>query len=683
MKKTALLFTFLVCAMFTQAQYYYLPFTNNPGSNPGNLNTDDEYPVGGGLDASWTTIRSSSATPAWSTSQTIPFAFSFNGAPVTNYKVSTTGILTFDVASATAPPSSAAQALPAANIPNSSVCVWGIQGTGANDNVVVKTFGTAPNRQHWVFFTSYTIPGNATGWTYWSIVLEETTNKIYLVDQRTNGTLNMTLGIQIDNTTAYSVTGSPGINTLSTNNAAVADNNYYEFNYGTQVALDLSAIAISTNPYVAFGNHDITGTLTNLGSATITSFDINYTINGGTAVTGTINGVSIPALGTYNFTHPVQWNATVPGAYTVNVYASNPNGNTDQNPVNDAFATTINVLSQIEQRNPFFEIFTSSTCPPCTPGNINFHNIIDTIPANQHVYIKYQQDFPGTGDPYTTDESLGRRGYYSINSIPRMENDGGWDGNANSFTYSLYQSTRSKPAQYKMYGSYTEDTIARTYSAMVHYSPLFAATNSVLQTAIVENTTHLNIKTNGETEFYQVMKKMLPSDAGTTLPTVAVNAWDSVSLTYTFNGNYRLPSNGQAANIIDNSTEHSVEEFGDLAMLSWIQSPNGDKQVYQAINLTKSTLAGIYPMNASIDAINIYPSPAADFVNVDINLTANENIKITVLDISGRVIETKSIQASSGLLKQTFDVSQLTSGVYHVAVADGKNNAFVKRIVKL
>jgi hypothetical protein len=64
----------------------------------------------------------------------------------------------------------------------------------------------------------------------------------------------------------------------------------------------------------------------------------------------------------------------------------------------------------------------------------------------------------------------------------------------------------------------------------------------------------------------------------------------SVSLTYTFNGNYRLPSNGQAANIIDNSTEHSVEEFGDLAMLSWIQSPNGDKQVYQAINLTKSTL---------------------------------------------------------------------------------------------
>ncbi|MBL0071768.1 MAG: hypothetical protein IPP34_08130 [Bacteroidetes bacterium] len=77
------------------------------------------------------------------------------------------------------------QLLPSALIPDNSVCVWGLQATGANDNIVVKTFGTAPNRQYWIFFTSYSIPGNTAGWTYWSIVLEETSNKIYLVDQRT------------------------------------------------------------------------------------------------------------------------------------------------------------------------------------------------------------------------------------------------------------------------------------------------------------------------------------------------------------------------------------------------------------------------------------------------------------------------------------------------------------------
>ena len=177
MKKFLLLAAILCTGLATQAQYYYLPFTSNPGQNPGNLNTDGEYPVGGGLPAGWTTIRTSSATPAWSNLQTLPFAFNFNGAPVTDYKVSTTGILTFDVASALAAPASASQALPSALIPDNSVCVWGLQGTGANDNVVTKTFGTAPNRQHWIFFSSYSIPGNTAGWTYWSIVLEETTNK--------------------------------------------------------------------------------------------------------------------------------------------------------------------------------------------------------------------------------------------------------------------------------------------------------------------------------------------------------------------------------------------------------------------------------------------------------------------------------------------------------------------------
>ena len=84
------------------AQYYYLPGSVN--GNPGGINTDSEYPVGGGLATSWTTISAApAASPAWSTVQTLPFAFNFNGSPVTQYKVSTSGVLTFDANAATAP----------------------------------------------------------------------------------------------------------------------------------------------------------------------------------------------------------------------------------------------------------------------------------------------------------------------------------------------------------------------------------------------------------------------------------------------------------------------------------------------------------------------------------------------------------------------------------------------------
>ena len=64
-----------------QAQYYYLPSTTN--GNPGGLNTDSEYPVGGGLSTTWTSISSPNAsTPQWSSINALPFAFNFNGSAV-------------------------------------------------------------------------------------------------------------------------------------------------------------------------------------------------------------------------------------------------------------------------------------------------------------------------------------------------------------------------------------------------------------------------------------------------------------------------------------------------------------------------------------------------------------------------------------------------------------------------
>ncbi|HSI91529.1 MAG TPA: hypothetical protein VK927_10465, partial [Adhaeribacter sp.] len=92
MKKLLLMLVACFAMSAAQAQYFYTPHT---GGNPGNLNADTEYPVGGGLPAGWTTLFTASAAnisaPAWSPAATIPFPFSFNGAAVTDFKVSTSG----------------------------------------------------------------------------------------------------------------------------------------------------------------------------------------------------------------------------------------------------------------------------------------------------------------------------------------------------------------------------------------------------------------------------------------------------------------------------------------------------------------------------------------------------------------------------------------------------------------
>ena len=153
MKKITFLFTGLILIsglVFGQA-YYYIP-NLSAGQNPGGWNNDDENPTAG-LPVTWTTILGSSAAPTWSPNQTIPFSFNFDGLAVTEYKVSSSGVLTFNT-SATSVPGHANDYIPSSSIPDKSVMVWGIQGTGSNDGIATKTFGAPPNRQHWVFFAS-------------------------------------------------------------------------------------------------------------------------------------------------------------------------------------------------------------------------------------------------------------------------------------------------------------------------------------------------------------------------------------------------------------------------------------------------------------------------------------------------------------------------------------------------
>jgi hypothetical protein len=404
---------------------------------------------------------------------------------------------------------------------------------------------------------------------------------------------------------------------------------------------------------------------------------LNYKIDGGAPVTAILSGLNISSLSSYNFTHTVPWNATI-GAHTVEVYATNLNGsNVDANTTNDKTTKTINVLSEVVKRIPLFEIYTSSTCPPCKPGNDNYHSIVDTKPSTDYVSIKFQQNFPGSGDPYATTETVNRRStYYGITSIPRMEIDGGWDENANDFTTALYDAARALPAQYKLTGNYAQ--VGPSITAKVKFSPLFNSTGAKVYVAILEKSTINNVKSNGETIFYQVAKKMLPSELGTTLPNVAIGNWDSLTMNYTFNGNYKLATDGTAANHINMAIEHAVEDFKNLYVVAWIQGT--DKQVYQAVNLTSLHPLGTTDFTATIKNVSVYPNPTSDEVNIELNMKQSDEILTSLVDINGNMIETKSIKTTLGTNKITFNVSKLAQGMYNVLIFDSKNNSSVHKI---
>jgi len=339
-------------------------------------------------------------------------------------------------------------------------------------------------------------------------------------------------------------------------------------------------------------------------------------------------------------------------------------------------ASVLVFSASAQQRVPLLEVFTSSTCPPCKPGNTNLANVLAAHQPSEYVVIKYQQNFPGTGDPYATNETVNRRNAYSINSIPRMEVDGGWDENAQLFTESLYTAAKAVPAEYNISGSYSVS--GKIVTANVNYSVLTTVpAGAKLFVAITEKETIKNKKTNGETKFEDVMKKMMPSESGTQITEITAGQSGSKSLSFTFAGDYRLPANGSTANHINDQTENSVEDFANLQVVAWIQG--ADKKVYQAGNLSKG-VTGIKNVSNSIGEFKMYPNPANSFINLNVAMKASDKVTVNLYDLKGALVSTSTSDLLVGDRTVTVNTSNLASGMYSCVVFDSQNNSFSKMV---
>ncbi len=349
MKKVYLSLSLLIGATLSFGQSYLVSGPTN-GQGP-LLNTENS-----GTSTGWTEIHADNAgggasDNSWSTAETLPFPFEYFGNPVTQFCVSKNMLLTFDpsVAGTTLNASVSADntSLPNTDLPNNTIAYfWGGFGNaapiGSNDDVWMKEFGTAPNRQLWIKNFSYEY--EAQSYSYNFVVLEETTNKIYVVDARwsNQGVGTYTVGLQLNGTTAIEHASSPNIASINPNTVNWDGNAvyYYEFTPFVPSSEDalISSIDAPTLP-LCTGASNVEVTLGSFGLNALTSADIEWSVNGvaqptynwtgSIAQTGTESGI---VLGPYTF---------VDGD-TLSVWSANPNGTTDGDNSNDTMSLVVN-----------------------------------------------------------------------------------------------------------------------------------------------------------------------------------------------------------------------------------------------------------------------------------------------------------------------------------------------------
>ena len=319
--------------------------------------------------------------------------------------------------------------------------------------------------------------------------------------------------------------------------------------------------------------------------------------------------------------------------------------------------------SQTFQRIPMIEVFTSSTCGPCNPGNVALNNVLNNY-TDQYTLLKYQMSWPGTGDPYFTSEGGSRRSFYAVNSVPNLQVDGGFNGNPSSFSNALFEQSAAIPSYTSLSATYS--VTGQTVDVSVSINPHENITlSSKLYVAIFEHRTFLNLKSNGETEFENVMKKMLPGgfQGGQYIASLDSGVQQNFDFSYTFNGTYVLPADAQ--NQVNHNTNHTVEDFNNLGVAVWVQV-NSTKEILQSASATDPN--NINEINNSISNFNLFPNPTNQTTTIALNNINEEKVNIVITNLLGEVVLNKSFNPNNLNSNYQLNLETLHSGIYTISL---------------
>ncbi len=321
-----------------------------------------------------------------------------------------------------------------------------------------------------------------------------------------------------------------------------------------------------------------------------------------------------------------------------------------------------------QNRITLIETFASSTCLPCNAANLTLEAIL-IGPANfgKHTSIRYPVDWPSPGDPYFTSEVNSRRSYYSVTTVPETHLDGGSGFDTEGITQSMLGGAYAVPPICIIDGFYDVDEAAQIVTITVDVIALedFPG-GTTLHCGIVEFTTTNNVKSNGETEFYNILKKMVPGTNGSIMSGIDMGDTAHIELTYTFNGTYILPPD--AGSPVDFSTEHTVEEFFDIGVALWVQRITS-KEVFQS-SWAVYGYVGTDENEMEVVSAKIYPNPSSTHVAIAYTTTQEADVTIAIINTLGEIVYSNTVpNVQAGRTVEEVNTENFANGLYVVNIS--------------
>jgi len=116
----------------------------------------------------------------------------------------------------------------------------------------------------------------------------------------------------------------------------------YTFTVEEPPAYDLSVYGSNLYNYVTTGSYNLEAKVFNAGTTTITSYDLNYSVDGGAVITHNVTSTSLASYGEENVNHSIPVSIPNDGVYTIQIWADNLNGSmSDLNALNDTLTVQV------------------------------------------------------------------------------------------------------------------------------------------------------------------------------------------------------------------------------------------------------------------------------------------------------------------------------------------------------
>lgn len=486
-----------------------------------------------------------------------------------------------------------------------------------------------------------------------------------------------------------------------------------------------------TTPGVITGPSEVGGIITNLGNTQINELSVSWQSYGGTIYDSIFTGLALNLLETFEFSFDAMWVSAF-GYHDLKMWINSVNGGLDEDQSNDTITKTIAYYANILDRKPCFEEFTSSTCGPCASFNTSF------VPwCQQHedeiVLVKYQMNWPGSGDPYYTAEGGTRRQYYGVSYVPDLFCNGSRINTNVSAVQAAFDQASQLTSTLDIASSFT--VTGNTINLTTNILPFSNYGTKKVFSILFEKVTTGNVGSNGETEFHHVMMKMFPDANGAS---VSLQDRDPVSLTYTYdltNTNVEQTDDLMVAVIVqDQSTKEILQsEYGyynvsystearlEMIYLDGEPLEGFDPNTYdydivlpegtveepvmtvetmddgafpiitQAFALPGSAVVDVFAENLAatkryqvnytvftgigeepVPSVQVYPNPATG----QLYITGLEKAKVSLFSTDGKLIMEQENYKGTAL-----NVSNLTSGIYILNIQTDKANMIRKKII--